>query len=219
MKATVLPCGERSVLVEVDDLSAVLALDAAVRSALLGSPWEAAVEDVVTAARTLLVTVAEPASLAPFTAWLADVARSCQAEALPPLTGVVTITVTYDGPDLDDVARHTGLTPCEVIGAHTSGVWRVAFGGFAPGFAYLVGGDERLVVPRRATPRTAVPAGAVALAGEYSGVYPQASPGGWQIIGHTEATLWDAHRTPPALLRPGVGVQFVKGPGNEVPHD
>ncbi|HNP11666.1 MAG TPA: carboxyltransferase domain-containing protein, partial [Mycobacterium sp.] len=86
--------------------------------------------------------------------------------------------------------------------------WRVGFGGFAPGFAYLVGGDPRLAVPRRAEPRTRVPAGSVGLAGEFSGVYPRESPGGWQLIGRTDAVLWDIDRTPPALLRPGMWVRF-----------
>ena len=88
--------------------------------------------------------------------------------------------------------------------------WRVAFGGFAPGFAYLVGGDTRLIVPRRSSPRTAVPAGSVALAGEFSGIYPRESPGGWQLIGTTDVLLWDTDRTPPALFAPGMVVTFVE---------
>ena len=92
----------------------------------------------------------------------------------------------------------------EVVAAHTAAPLRVGFGGFAPGFAYLVGGDERLHVPRRAEPRTKVPAGSVGLAGEFSGVYPRESPGGWQLIGRTDAVLWDVDRDPPALLIPGM---------------
>ena len=111
--------------------------------------------------------------------------------------------VRYDGPDLDEVARLTGLTHAEVVAAHTGTPWRVAFGGFAPGFAYLVGGDPRLHVPRRDRPRPSVPAGSVGLAGEFSGVYPRSSPGGWQLLGTTDAVLWDADRDPPALLAPG----------------
>src|SRR6478752_2421824 len=87
--------------------------------------------------------------------------------------------------------------------------WRVGFGGFAPGFAYLVDGDPRLHVPRRGEPRTRVPAGSVALAGDFSGIYPQDSPGGWQLIGTTDAVLWDVDRDPPALLAPGTSVRFV----------
>jgi KipI family sensor histidine kinase inhibitor len=104
----------------------------------------------------------------------------------------------------------TGLGVDEVVEAHTGTEWRVAFGGFAPGFAYLVGGDERLRVPRRDTPRTKVPAGAVGLAGEFSGVYPRASPGGWQLIGRTDLPMWDLDRDPPALLSAGATVRFVR---------
>ena len=106
------------------------------------------------------------------------------------------------------MAQHTGLTVAAVVDAHVATPWRVGFGGFAPGFAYLVGGDPRLAVPRRAEPRTRVPAGSVGLAGEFSGVYPRESPGGWQLIGRTDAVLWDIDRTPPALLRPGMWVRF-----------
>jgi KipI family sensor histidine kinase inhibitor len=122
----------------------------------------------------------------------------------------VEIPVTYDGPDLDDVAVLTGLTRDGVVAAHTGTDWRVGFGGFAPGFAYLVGGDPRLRVPRRSEPRTRVPAGAVGLAGEFSGIYPRESPGGWQLLGTTDVVLWDADREPPALLVPGTIVRFVE---------
>ena len=115
----------------------------------------------------------------------------------------------YDGPDLDDVAALTGLSRSEVVAAHTGRPWRVAFGGFAPGFAYLVGGDPRLRVPRRDRPRPSVPAGSVGLAGEFSGVYPRSSPGGWQLVGTTSAVLFDVDRDPPALLGPGTTVRFV----------
>ena len=121
--------------------------------------------------------------------------------------------MTYDGPDLAEVARLTGLDEDEVVAAHTGTPWRIAFGGFAPGFAYLTGGDERLRVPRRDEPRTTVPAGAVGLAGEFSGVYPRSSPGGWQLIGSTDALLWDPDRDPPALLLPGGSVRFVEARG------
>jgi KipI family sensor histidine kinase inhibitor len=120
----------------------------------------------------------------------------------------VEIDVVYDGADLEEVARLTGLSQDEVVAAHTAAPLRVGFGGFAPGFAYLIGGDERLHVPRRAEPRTRVPAGSVGLAGEFSGVYPRESPGGWQLIGRTDAVLWDVNREPPALLLPGSWVRF-----------
>jgi KipI family sensor histidine kinase inhibitor len=124
----------------------------------------------------------------------------------------VEVPVTYDGADLDEVAGLTGLTRAEVVEAHTASTWTVAFGGFAPGFSYLVGGDPRLVVPRRDTPRSRVPAGSVGLAGEFSGVYPRESPGGWQLIGHTSLAMWDSHRDEPALLVAGMTVRFAVAP-------
>jgi KipI family sensor histidine kinase inhibitor len=123
----------------------------------------------------------------------------------------VVLPVRYDGPDLSDVAELTGLSPAEVVRLHADAEFTVAFTGFAPGFAYLAGLPAALAVPRRDVPRTRVEAGAVGLAGPYSGVYPRASPGGWQIIGHLadEAeALWNPHRDPPALLQPGVRVRF-----------
>jgi KipI family sensor histidine kinase inhibitor len=107
------------------------------------------------------------------------------------------------------VARLTGLSVQEVIAAHTGAEWRVAFCGFAPGFAYLSWGDPRLAVPRRSQPRTSVPAGSVALAGEFSAIYPRSSPGGWQLIGHTDTVVFDISREPPALLQPDVTVRFA----------
>ncbi len=126
-----------------------------------------------------------------------------------PDVATVEIPVTYDGPDLDEVARLTGLGTDEIVARHAAGAYVVAFVGFAPGFGYLVGGDARLHVPRRAEPRERVPGGTVAIAGPYSGVYPRQSPGGWQLIGRTEATLFDVEREPPALLQPGDHVRFI----------
>jgi KipI family sensor histidine kinase inhibitor len=122
----------------------------------------------------------------------------------------VELEVRNDGVDLAEVARLTGLGPDEVVAAHTGQDWVVAFSGFAPGFGYLRGlsGDQPLTVPRRDQSRVRVPAGAVALAAGYTGVYPRSSPGGWQLIGSTQARLWDVERDPPALLRPGVRVRF-----------
>lgn len=199
----VLPCGDCAVLCEVPDLSTVLALAAAVRSA--GLPG---VLDVVPAARTVLLLTAPGTDLSA----LRRVVHALPVDpaAAPPEGETVEIPVRYDGPDLDEVGRLTGLGADGVVEAHTATPWRVGFGGFAPGFAYLTGGDERLHVPRRDEPRTTVPAGSVGLAGEFSGVYPRASPGGWQLIGTTEVTPWDVARTPPALLQPGASVRFVR---------
>jgi KipI family sensor histidine kinase inhibitor len=173
------------------------------------------VADVVPAAETVLVLAEEDEDVRVLRKALREVqpstARSTAAEG-----DVVEISVRYDGPDLADVARLTGLSEDEVVAAHTGMTWRVAFGGFAPGFAYLVGEDDRLHVPRRDSSRTAVPAGAVGLAGDYSGVYPRESPGGWQLIGTTDARMWDLDRDPPALLSPGASVRFVtEGSGTD----
>ena len=122
--------------------------------------------------------------------------------------GLVFIDTVYDGEDLAEVGRLTGLGTDGVIEAHTGQVWTVAFAGFAPGFGYMVGENQVLEVPRRSSPRTAVPAGSVALAGNYSAVYPRKSPGGWQLIGRTGARMWDLDRAEPALASPGHRVQF-----------
>jgi KipI family sensor histidine kinase inhibitor len=206
-----LPMGDAALLLETDDVDAVLAVAAVLAPlAAVGDGVWADVDDVVPAARTLLV-VARP------TTDLDELGRVVLAAAsrasLTPGSDeqrVVEIAVRYDGPDLEQVAQLTGLRTDEVVAAHTASPWRVGFGGFAPGFAYLVGGDPRLVVARRAEPRTRVPAGSVGLAGEFSGIYPRESPGGWQLIGRTDVVLWDADRQPPALLIPGMTVRFVE---------
>lgn len=118
------------------------------------------------------------------------------------------IEVRYDGVDLEEVARLAGLETMEVIRRHSAPSYSVAFLGFAPGFPYLVGLDPALRVPRLKSPRTRVPAGSVAVAGEFAGIYPQATPGGWRVLGHTDAALFDASRAEPALLLPGDKVRF-----------
>jgi KipI family sensor histidine kinase inhibitor len=130
-------------------------------------------------------------------------------------TRTIDIPVRYggdDGPDLELVARATGLTEAEVVLAHASASYEVAFLGFSPGFPYLSGLPERLAAPRQLTPRRRVPAGSVAIAGAQAGIYPLASAGGWNLIGRTEAVLFDATRMPPALLAPGDRVRFVRVP-------
>lgn len=194
-----LPYGGSALLVEVDSLQESMQLGAALRDAHL--PY---VVDLVVAERSVLV-VTDGA----LDALRRDLPQLPAGPAPAQATEVIELPVAYDGPDLDEVAALTGLSPEQVVRAHTEQPWVVAFGGFVPGFAYLTGGDARLEVPRRADPRTRVPAGAVGLGGRYSGVYPRESPGGWQLIGRTEAALWDPARDPPALLRPGVEVRFV----------
>ena len=194
-----LPCGDAALLVEVDGLPEVLALADAVRT----TP-PAGVLDIVAAARTVLLAVEPGTDLAAVRRAVLDL--PVEPGSTAPDGPVVDIDVIYDGPDLDEVGRLTGLDRDGVVAAHTGTPWRVAFGGFAPGFAYLVGGDPRLDVPRREEPRTSVPAGSVGLAGEFSGIYPRSSPGGWQLIGRTDAVLWNLERG--ALLQPGGSVRF-----------
>jgi KipI family sensor histidine kinase inhibitor len=121
---------------------------------------------------------------------------------------LVTVPVVFDGPDLAEVAQLSGRSERDVVAALIGTELTVAFSGFAPGFGYLTGLPTDLHVPRRQTPRTRVPAGAVALAGPYAGVYPRSSPGGWQLVGNTDAVLFDVDRDPPALLVPGARVRF-----------
>ena len=166
--------------------------------------------DIVPAARTVLVKLDGPRYQGGHPSACCASCGSTPDEPPPASdrSADVVIDVVYDGPDLAEVAGLTGLTTAQVINAHTATLWRVGFSGFAPGFAYLVDGDPRLRVPRRSEPRTSVPAGSVGLAGEFSAIYPRQSPGGWQLIGHTDAVLWDIDRPNPALLTQGMWVQF-----------
>ena len=206
---TLLPCGEHAVLVEVGGLDQVFAITHAVREAVeAGAAGFADVVDVVPAAATVMIMVDDDAPIMPVRQALANLPIAAPDEVASS-DQVVQIPVHYDGPDLDEVARLTGLSVEEVIAAHTGTDWRVAFCGFAPGFAYLSWGDPRLAVPRRSQPRTSVPAGSVALAGEFSAIYPRSSPGGWQLIGQTDTVVFDISREPPALLQPDVTVRFA----------
>ena len=160
---------------------------------------------MVPAAATVLVVARAAADVAALAEWLPTVeAVDLDAVDAP----LVELDVVYDGDDLDDVAAATGLGVDDVVGIHSGATYRCEFCGFAPGFAYLAGLDPALVLSRRATPRTRVPAGAVAIANEYTAVYPSPSPGGWQLLGRTSAPLWDPTRPEPALIHPGVGVRF-----------
>lgn len=213
MTPSVRPYGDRALLLELPDTAAVVAcLDR-----LAADPVASAlIEELVPGARTLLVLArpgVDPAHLAAHTPDVFGVDAAVSPRERQGREGregpEIEIPVTYGGPDLAEVARLSGLGEDEVVAAHTASAWRVAFGGFAPGFAYLTGGDPRLNVPRRDSPRTRVPAGAVGLAGEFSGVYPRVSPGGWQLIGRTDVAMWDLDRDPPALLAAGATVRFV----------
>ena len=197
-----LPINLDALLVELDDLPQTLALLASLQSEPLRG-----IEEMVPAARTLLVRY-RPSMVSRAALIDAIGARSLDA-TVERMATLIEIPVDYGGEDLDEVAQMLGITRAEVIARHTGSEYTVAFTGFAPGFAYLSGGHAGLDVPRRTTPRTRIPAGAVGLAGQFSGVYPQASPGGWQIIGVTSTPMWDLSREVPALLQPGFRVRFV----------
>jgi KipI family sensor histidine kinase inhibitor len=191
--------GPDGLLVELSSLDEVLRLAAELRRRA-----PAGVTEIVPAARTVLLT--GPG--------LEALAAELRQWRLPPLAAdaqaPVEIPVRYDGPDLDEVCALKQLTRGELIALHTGTTLTTAFCGFAPGFGYLSGLPERLHAPRRASPRTQVAAGSVGLAGEFTGVYPRASPGGWQIIGHTDVPMWDEARDPPNRLAPGARVRFVR---------
>jgi KipI family sensor histidine kinase inhibitor len=192
----VLPCGDRALLVETADV-------AGFRAALERAPLPGQ-RELVPAARTVLVLLDRPPSEADRAAL-----RGLRPEpGTGPQEGGIDVPVVFDGPDLADVAELTGRPVRALVAALTTVELTVAFGGFAPGFGYLTGLPAELHVPRRATPRTRVPAGSVGLAGPYAGIYPTASPGGWQLVGRTDAVLFDVERDPPALLRPGVRVRL-----------
>lgn len=198
-----LPMGDRALLVELADGEDAGAFHAELlrRRAAGTLP---AIGEIVPAARTVLLDgLDEPGRFA----------RELAEWKVPPLHArvedVIGIPVRYDGPDLAEVAALWQVSEEEVAGIHSATEFRVAFCGFAPGFGYLTGLPEQYAVPRRGTPRTSVPAGSLGLAGPYTGVYPRSSPGGWQLIGTTDAVLWDPARVPAALLAPGTRVRFV----------
>ncbi|WP_436492766.1 5-oxoprolinase subunit B family protein [Actinokineospora sp. HUAS TT18] len=195
-------CGADAVLVELDSLTEV----AAARALLAGLPG---VVDVVPAARTVLV------AFPPGSGALRQVRAVLEGADLTVEPAVdartVVLPAVYDGPDLELVAATAGLSVAGVVALHSEAVYTVAFCGFSPGFAYLTGLPSPLRQPRLDTPRTRVPTGSIAVAGEFTGVYPQPSPGGWRLLGRldeTAPTLFDADRTPAALLAPGDRVRF-----------
>ncbi len=199
--------GDGGLLVELDSLEQVIGLTRALADARPGG-----VIDVIPAARTLLVRFEpEEVSRTMVGQWLSTASRQDADDDR--VSDTVEVPVRYDGADLAEVARLTGLTAPQVVGLHSGAIYTVAFCGFSPGFAYLSGSPAALRVPRRSSPRTKVPAGAVALAGEFTGVYPRESPGGWQLIGHTDLVTFDLEKNPPALLTPGTLVRFIEATG------
>ena len=224
---TIRPCGDAALLLECADLAAAVGCAEQITKARLGAV------DVVAAARTVLVTAREPGDLPRLRRAVAALLEQAQVSAASAVgvdaehgqARVVTLDVRYDGPDLADVAELAGVSVEEFVRRHTAVTWKAAFGGFAPGFFYLVdarelegtggaeagaaaGADRMPTVPRLGSPRPKVPAGSVAMADRFCAVYPGASPGGWQLLGTTDAQLWDTDRERPALLEPGVLVRF-----------
>jgi KipI family sensor histidine kinase inhibitor len=214
-----LPYGDCAVLVEVDENVDIVRL-------CESAAGEAGVIEAVPAAQTMLVefdpagtsieriesslvrAAAQPAA-AQSTAAQSTAAQSTAAQSTADRGFVVDIDVRYDGADLVQVADELDLSVEELIRRHTAPTYVVAFCGFAPGFAYLAGLDQALRVGRLAQPRASVPAGSIGIAGEFTGVYPRSSPGGWRLLGRTTANLWDSSRSAPALLAPGTAVRFT----------
>jgi len=203
MTPDVRPAGRNALLLTFDTLAEVVAFHAGLRRAVLPG-----VTEVVAGARTLLVRF-DPHATGPGTLR----GRLAEVEPVAAVAGPgddpIVVPVTYDGEDLHAVASTTGMSPTELVAWHTGQVWTSAFCGFAPGFSYLTGTAPSLELPRRATARTAVPSGSVALAGEFSAVYPRTSPGGWQLIGRTTVAMWSLDRDPPALAPAGTRIRFV----------
>ncbi|WP_223624731.1 urea amidolyase family protein [Microbacterium sp. EST19A] len=196
----ILTASDRALLVEASDLDEAMRLNLA---------WDGlpGVVERIPGARTVLMRF-DPLRVS--AADLAAVLSATEVDtASLPGAGAVTVPVHYDGEDLDEAASLLGVSAEELVNRHLAADWRVAFSGFAPGFGYVVSSDPLFDVPRRSSPRTRVPAGSVALAGQFTGVYPRASPGGWQLIGRTDAVMWDIDRDPPALLSPGAAVRFT----------
>jgi KipI family sensor histidine kinase inhibitor len=203
------PVGADALLVELDDTAAATAL---YRAALAGG---VEARDVVPAARTVLFD-----GLADRDGVAADLSRGWSDARWSSLSrpdpaaardaALVEVPTVYDGPDLVDVARLWQMTTAEVVATHTGTEFTVGFCGFAPGFPYCTGLPPALHVPRLDAPRSRVPAGSVGVAGEFTGIYPSASPGGWRLLGRTDLTLWDGERDQPATLPPGTRVRFVR---------
>lgn len=195
--------GQRGLLIEVADGDPA-GTASAIR--LVAADQGIRVVDVVPGACTVLVTLHAASDVFRLEGALGDVSQV--PAAVPTESSTVNLDVRYDGADLVAVAELTGLSVDEVISLHSSTTYHASFSGFAPGFVYLTGVPTALRVPRRAAPRQSVPSGAVAIADAFTAVYPRSSPGGWQLLGSTDATLWDSGRQPAALITPGATVRF-----------
>jgi KipI family sensor histidine kinase inhibitor len=195
------PVGAHAVMLDLPDQQAVHRL----ANWLLRGPFDDVIEDVVPGARTVLVIArGEPRSIAGL---LQSYSESDGDDSSP--TRTVSIPVTYDGPDVDEVCSVLGIGREDLAAAHTGSEHVVAFFGFTPGFAYFDGTPSCLNVPRRPSPRVNIPAGSVAIANGYTVIYPGRTPGGWNVIGHTTyPPLWDSTVDPPNLLSVGDRIRF-----------
>jgi KipI family sensor histidine kinase inhibitor len=220
VRPSIVPFGDEALLVTLDTVASesvtrrAHALASMVRQA--GEPWGTPVPGYATVLVPFDPTQVAPTDAAARLTELID-ADAARARAAPVewRGPTVTIGVRYggeDGPDLAEVAHRTGLSPARVIELHGSVTYLVQLMGFAPGFAYLGPLPEALALPRRGEPRVRVPAGSVAIAGRQTAVYPFATPGGWHLIGRTEAPMWNAEADSPATLAPGMRVRFVPEP-------
>lgn len=198
-----LPVNLDALMVELNSLEQTMALTDLLHN--MFKQWH--IEEIVPAARTILIRFNPVLTNASTIA--KHVAKLDISSGVMPSGELITIPVQYQGEDLANVANYLGITISEVIERHTEHEYQVAFCGFAPGFAYMVSKGANLNVPRRQSPRVRIPAGSVALAGEFSSIYPKTSPGGWQLIGITHVAVWDLHRKEPALLKPGSRVNFI----------
>jgi inhibitor of KinA len=208
----VVPLGDSALLVEFDNR-----IDQAINERCIGLSEAlearriAGVRDVVPAYRTVAVFFDPLKTDALQLQRELQQAVDAPASAAPAPREVIRVPVCYgaaDGPDIAEVARFAGRSEEEIVALHTAAIYRVFMVGFSPGFAYMGPVDARIAAPRRASPRTAVPAGSVGIAGQQTGIYPSESPGGWQIVGRTPLGVFDAARTPPGLFRAGDSVQF-----------
>ena len=194
--------GDRAVLIDVADSAAAQELASRLRGG-------EGILDVIPAARSVVVTFLTPPGEDEF-ALLTDRLSTRQVATRDLSQRLVEIPVIYDGEDLASVAAVTGLSPAQVAQLHSSVTYRAAFAGFAPGFVYLEGLPEILHLPRRSSPRTSVPRGALAMAAHYTAIYPRSSPGGWHLIGHTQVEMFDPSNERPAVIEPGDTVRFVR---------
>lgn len=200
-----LRAGRTGLLVETDDAAQRRSL----HRGLVANPPDGVV-DIVPAQTTVLVTVDDPELLEGVAGRVRELVRRGPDEETVEVPRPVRVPVRYDGEDLADVAEVLGMSVPELVARHSGQVWTVEFAGFMPGFGYMSGPDWPYRLPRRRSPRTRIPPGSIALADGFTGAYPQASPGGWQLIATTSMTLWDETRTPPAVLAPGTTVEFME---------